>query len=257
MTVRRQSAATRRLCRLCRHRFHLVIMAYPFPIPAQKEAGKDGNGERPPPISATRLTQGVPWLCVPPLRKICFCRLLSLLNMDVFPSPCQSATKRPRGLPTNLPPGRYPQITRRVVRGRHRRRFGESARSPPVRAPSSPRRKASRRVATWPSRRRSTSSPSTPAQECGEDQPVTGSGTGGEDGQVPEQEIAERPQEQARRNRPGAGKISIKKTGCAMNHTRVRAQKNGLRTASTGVAPTKAHRCRTPSPAHVARDFLR
>ena len=85
MTVRRQSAATRRLCRLCRHRFHLVNMAYPSQFPPRRRAGKDGNGERSPPISATRLTQRVPWLCVPPLRKICFCRLLSLLNMDVFP----------------------------------------------------------------------------------------------------------------------------------------------------------------------------
>jgi hypothetical protein len=34
-------------------------------------------------ISAARLTQGVPWLCVPPSREICLFRLLVTSNMDV------------------------------------------------------------------------------------------------------------------------------------------------------------------------------
>jgi hypothetical protein len=57
MTVRRQSPTTRTLCRLCRHRFPLVTMRSPFPLPARRETGNDGNGTDLPPISATRLTQ--------------------------------------------------------------------------------------------------------------------------------------------------------------------------------------------------------
>ena len=57
MTVRRQSPTTRTLCRLCRHRFPLVTMRSPFPLPARRETGNDGNGIDLPPISATRLTQ--------------------------------------------------------------------------------------------------------------------------------------------------------------------------------------------------------